>query len=84
MKTVCLAIALLVLASSASGAQELAPKTTTDNCTPQPDCRLAFTRLKPGAPTGTGLKASENHTAQYPSQQTSRPRSSFRIPKSPE
>jgi hypothetical protein len=85
MRTACLAVTFLLLAASVCSAQQPVPKTTADNCTPQPDCRLAFTTLKPGAPTGVGMKAARKDSTQSsPSQQTLRPRDSFRIPKSPE
>ncbi|GEM_PF-5105479 len=32
-----------------------ADETTAENCSPQPDCRLAYSKNKPGAPTG-GIK----------------------------
>jgi hypothetical protein len=77
MRTTGAAMILLVLGATVCWADQPAPKITAENCTPQPECRLAFTQLKPGAPTRTGIK-------QSPDQRAPVPRDSFRIPQSPE
>jgi hypothetical protein len=84
VRTIWAAIVFLVLAATVCGAAQPAAKITADNCTPQPDCRFAFTNLNPGAPTGTGIKAQEGSSGQNPDQQAPGPRGSFRIPQSPE
>lgn len=77
MKTTGAATIFLVLTATVCGADQPASKITAENCTPQPECRLAFTKLAPGAPTKTGIKSN-------PDQQAPGPRDSFRIPRSPE
>jgi hypothetical protein len=82
-----LAIVILVLLLSVPicNAQQPASKSTPDTCKPQPECRLAFTKLKPGAPTDLGAKPSEkNRVNQQTPMQLQQTRDSFRIPNSPQ
>ena len=58
---------------------------TAEDCQPQPDCRIAFSPLKPGAPRSplnsrerveSGLRSGDAHIYDAPS-------NSFRIPSAP-
>jgi hypothetical protein len=77
MRTIGVATVLLLLTAAICRADQPATKITAENCTPQPECRIAFTNLNPGAPTRTGIK-------QSPGPQAPVTHDTFRVPQSPQ
>jgi hypothetical protein len=78
MKKGFLVIAFLALAAKVGVAQQPPGGNTIDTCRPQPDCRLNFTNLRPGAPSDIGTKAQGRTTAP---KERAVLRDSLRIPK---